>query len=66
MRYVFSQHDQLVEEKNAGMAHLKVVADKEAARAAQVETELVVATQREQQRATEYEEKIVLLRAKLD
>ena len=66
MRYVFSQHDQLVEEKNAGLAHFKAVADKESARAAQLEAEVIAISQREQHRSTEYEDKLVVMRVKLD
>lgn len=33
MRYVFGQHDQLIEEKNAAIVQLKAYAQKEAVRA---------------------------------
>ena len=36
MRYVFSQHDQLVEEKNMAIIQLKNVVEKETARALQL------------------------------
>ena len=39
MRYVFAQHDQLVEEKNRALAHLKTQLDQEQARSAQAEAE---------------------------
>jgi hypothetical protein len=40
MRYVFAQHDQLLEEKNRSLAHLKSQLDQEQARAAHTESEL--------------------------
>ena len=36
MRYVFSQHDQLVEEKNMAIIQLKNAIEKESSRAAQI------------------------------
>jgi hypothetical protein len=38
MRYVFAQHDQLVEEKNRALAHLKGQFDQEQQRAIQMES----------------------------
>ncbi len=40
MRYVFAQHDQLLEEKNRSIAHIKSQLDQEQARAASTESEL--------------------------
>ena len=38
MRYVFGQHDQLIEEKNMSIVQIKNALEKEGARAAQLET----------------------------
>ena len=50
MRYVFGQHDQLLEEKNMTISQLKGLVDKETARSSQLEAELRFQKANEQKR----------------
>ncbi len=55
MRYVFAQHDQLVEDKNRSLAHIKSQLDQEQARAAHTEAELKTQRATMQRAIEEYE-----------
>ena len=52
MRYVFSQHDQLIEEKNHAILQLKNALEKETTRAGQFEAELRFQKSNEQKLVT--------------
>jgi hypothetical protein len=62
MRYVFQQHDQLIEEKNANIAHLKSICDKEQSRTLIIEADLKNQKHRELQMQKEYEETLAKYR----
>lgn len=55
MRYVFAQHDQLVEEKNRALAHAKGQFDQEQARSLHLESELKAQRNGVQRAVEEYE-----------
>lgn len=56
MRYVFAQHDQLLEEKNRSLAHMKSQLDQEQARAAHTESQLKAQRSNMQRAIDDYEQ----------
>ena len=66
MRYVFSQHDGLVEEKNMAIMQLKAAVEKETARAAHLENEARFQKANEQKLVSEYEEALIKYRNRVN
>lgn len=66
MRYVFAQHDQILEEKNKAINQFKTVADKESTRANQLESEYRCQKSNEQKLVAEYEEALLKYRNRLN
>ena len=66
MRYVFSQHDQLVEEKNMAIIQLKNVVEKETARALQLQNEARFQKANEQKLISDYEEALIQYRNRVN
>lgn len=66
MRYVFAQHDQLLEEKNMAIAQLKAVADKESSRASHLEADYRFQKSNEQKMVAEYEEALMAYRNRVN
>lgn len=66
MRYVFEQHDQILEEKNMAISQLKALLDKETCKYNQLEGEFRFQKSKEQKLVAEYEQALMKYRNRVN